>query len=195
MWAANLVHCCLELKCTVPSFTSILKQLLHFFSLSASPCVIQVKQISNSSKICLFERCQFHIEPFVAYFKTASKCCWKTPPSFPLVALLPPSSVMTSTSGPSKKGRCVEKADKYNYVFCKIWKVLPCDIFSVVKQSWQCMTGKDECALSVTLLVGVRYAKDSDRRCCLIVQNAYAPNKENRSAFNFTPCTMRRSWN
>ena len=46
------------------------------------------------------------------------------PPLLPPVALLPPSLVMTSQSGPTKKGRCVEKADKYNHVFCKLWKVL-----------------------------------------------------------------------
>ena len=34
------------------------------------------------------------------------------------------------------------------------------------------MMGKDECPLWPALLVGVRYAQDSDRLCCLIVLGA-----------------------
>ena len=158
---------CFVVVCNLNILSHLLQVFLtdlqsqHIFS--AFACIIKfnrspkVWSLTIGSSLPIFQRwCVLNLpfwEESVSHWdvKLASKSCWKPQQAYSILGY-------DTTGQTHKERKRVDPPDNYNDVFCKVWKFLPCDGFSAVKQSWQCMMGKDECPLWPALLVGVRYA-------------------------------------
>ena len=112
---------------------------------------------------------------------------WAFCGSFKTACSLPPW-LWHHTTDPQRREVCWECWQVQLYLL-QSFKGSTLRCFSLVKQSWQCMTVRDECPLS-------------GRHCwwgwevCLtltgvVAECLNAPNKENRSAFNFMDCTVK----